>query len=155
MNKERAYTLLGFFLLLWAVIYFFIYYQAMPEQVALHFDGEGKPNGFGSRLQASAIFIIMMVVMLIMHFVKKMDPEMMNMPVKKTKENLPVLYQISKELLSFIIFWCGAFSLFISYQMVQITLGNTPQMSGILFWLLLGGLFLMIGFYILKMRKHQ
>ncbi|KPM48601.1 DUF1648 domain-containing protein [Jiulongibacter sediminis] len=154
MNKEKSYTLLGFFLLLWAVVYFFMYYNAMPERVAMHFDGEGQPNGLGSRLEASAVFIIMAVVMLIMHFVKKMDPEMMNMPVKKTKENLPVLYQISKELLSFIIFWCGAFSLFISYQMVQIALANNSELSDWLFWFLLIGLFIMIGYYILKMRKH-
>ena len=146
--------ILGFLLLIVAVVYYFFHFDLLPERVPIHYDASGNPNGYGSRWSAALFFPIMGAVMLLLHWSGTLDPMMMNYPVTVTQENVNRLHSLSLELLAFITFWMGIFSVYFSW----ITIANStsqeiPELDNYLFWGLMAALFLGIFIYLIKMMK--
>ncbi|MGR3811485.1 DUF1648 domain-containing protein [Jiulongibacter sp. NS-SX5] len=154
-SKEKIFTYTGFALFLLAMAYFLFAFSSLDGKIPVHFNAAGEPDRFGSKTEAIIAFVVFGIVMIVLQAVKNMDPQYMNMPVKKTEENLSRLHTISKELLSFIILWSGVLSIYLSYEMVQIAKGLTSATNQTIFWGLILSLFLGIIYYFLTLRKNQ
>lgn len=154
-SRARFMTIAGFALAILAVLYYAYLLPELPAKVPIHFNGKGKANGYGHKYVSLVLFGFLILIMIVMHFAKRISPELINLPVTKTEENLPRLMAITKELLSFIILWTGGLVLFLALEISGSSKGESLDKDGKIFWILLIGLFVGIGFYLYRLIKAK
>jgi hypothetical protein len=76
-----------FLLLLWGVVAFqcIHYYPLLPETVASHFDGAGRPNGWSSKPEFFGLYIAIAALMSFVFFLfprmlRRFSPSLINIP---------------------------------------------------------------------------
>ena len=126
-NVSFFLKLSSFFLLVFIWVYTMITYGKLPETVPIHFDLDGKADGFGSKNTnwflagiSSAIFILMMYL--------SQNP---NAPVLNIPENLkkdPAISEFVVSILSVLIMFLFAN---INYESIQVSLGKVEGLSHI------------------------
>jgi uncharacterized membrane protein len=84
MSKYQIALLI---LVLVAVVQFTYYYPRLPEMVASHFDGEGRPNGCMPKNEFFKMFavitaLIIGIFLLLPKLIKRVPPSMINLPNK-------------------------------------------------------------------------
>jgi len=111
MDTKRFSLVDGLFFLVWAVplVYLACVYSTLPARVPLHFDGEGRPNRFGSPLEFLWTIVLLQVVSLGLYFLVRFLPEID--PKKKIKYSRQVLAQLSYALVTFL----SALAVFLIY----------------------------------------
>jgi hypothetical protein len=124
----------------------------LPERIVSHFDLAGQPNGWTSKVEFVAIFVLTLFIEVIVwvpiaFLVTTCPPELINIPNKDywvRDNNILQLHKI------FSFWWWGmgciamVFDLYLSLEIIQTNLMKTPVLSNgiwfaaILFTLLLG-----------------
>jgi uncharacterized membrane protein len=107
-TKSRAYLWFILFFLMIPFIYLAYVWNILPEQVPLHFDIHGKPNGFGSPLELLFALLFMAAitlgVTLILTNIHKIDP-------KRANNSIALMRKISL----FLAFFFSGLMVFIVY----------------------------------------
>ena len=145
----------GFVLLVLAAAYYFFHFPELPDRVPIHFDGQGNPNGYGSKLAGAGLFLIIGAVMFLFHSIRKKDPMTLNYPVQVTEKNVKKLHELSMELMSVMILWMGVFCVYYSWMVIYAVSNPLPFYDNYVFWGLLVSLFILLLIYIFKMLKHK
>ena len=76
MKKEKiTRELVLIVLTLLPILYLFVNWNALPESMPIHFDAQGNPNGYGSRM----VYVIMPIgLYFLMLVLPKIDPRKAN-----------------------------------------------------------------------------
>ena len=126
-NISFFLKLSSFFLLVFIWVYTMITYGKLPETVPIHFDLDGKADGFGSKNTnwflagiSSAIFILMMYL--------SQNP---NAPVLNIPENLKKDPAISEFVVSILCVLTMFLFANINYESIQVSLGKVEGLSHI------------------------
>jgi uncharacterized membrane protein len=151
--NERTIEILALLLLLFMVIYSVWQFGLLPEAIPSHFNRKGEADAWGNK---TAVFIVPGIAVftyLLIYFVSKVSPENYNYPVKITEENKAYQYALGKLVLKTINFWCMLLMAFITWGGIQVALGHSGAMNLIILWSLIGGLFVVLGWYIWAAKK--
>jgi len=126
-NISFFLKLSSFFLLVFIWVYTMITYGKLPETVPIHFDLDGKADGFGSKNTnwflagiSSAIFILMMYL--------SQNP---NAPGLNIPENLKKDPAISEFVVSILCVLTMFLFANINYESIQVSLGKVEGLSNI------------------------
>ena len=126
-NVSFFLKLSSFFLLVFIWVYTMITYGKLPETVPIHFDLDGKADGFGSKNTnwflagiSSAIFILMMYL--------SQNP---NAPGLNIPENLKKDPAISEFVVSILCVLTMFLFANINYESIQVSLGKVEGLSHI------------------------
>ncbi len=157
-RKSRVFTIIRFerknnwnfslLLLIFLCLYVVWQYASLPETIPNHFRAcwGGKASVFIG--PGVAIFTC-----LLMYFVGTKSPGNYNYPVKITEENKTYQYALGQLMIKVINFWCMFLMAYITWGMIQTVKGQTGAMNPIVLWGLIGGLFVVLGWYVWAARK--
>jgi uncharacterized membrane protein len=95
---DYAVEFLGLSFMIILILIPVIYYNQLPERIAVHFNAAGIPDGYGSRsalfiLPATGLFVYVLLTVLAGF------PHIYNFPVTITPENAEVQYRLATRLL--------------------------------------------------------
>ncbi|GMA64116.1 SdpI family protein [Alicyclobacillus fastidiosus] len=81
MNKMKSNAIPWWGWIVWLLIAIFgvLVYRHLPNQIATHFNANGQPNSFSSRLKGIiTVPLIMLAIMILWQFVWRIDPKRKN-----------------------------------------------------------------------------
>lgn len=111
-------------------IYVIWLYPTLPETIAIHFDSNGEPNGYGSK---STLFFIPVLVSVLVIFLGVICryPHKFNYMAVITTENAEWQYRKALRLIRYLQFFIPAIFSFIVYKEIK---GAFSQTSKLDFW---------------------
>lgn len=132
MVKSQFDILIDWFnILLWLVylVYVYLHYQHLPDTIPTHFDGNGIPDGFGSK---NTIWILPTIALILLIGMRILSyfPHQLNYWVKITEENAPKQYQFGIQILKFATLYVILLFFYISYTTIKIALNNEINQLG-------------------------
>jgi uncharacterized membrane protein len=77
-KKNLQQHLLAWLIILAPVVYLFIVWNRLPEQVAIHWNAQGEADGFGSRLALAGMAALNAGIYLLLTFLPRIDPRRQN-----------------------------------------------------------------------------
>lgn len=80
------------------------YWPDLPHTIPTHFNGLGKPDGWGGKSSLMGLPIIGLLIYAMMIILSRF-PQIYNFPVAITEENAPAQYQMARTL----VIWLGAY----------------------------------------------
>ena len=151
---DRLLEVLALFLLLGSWIYALLMYPKLPETIAIHFDGQGNPDGYGGKVFFLIEVAVGTALYVLLTFLGR-HPEWFNYPVKVTTDNAPRLYGWALQMMrSLKVVLVGIFAA-IQWQTVQVAIH--PDFSGTSYVIggILVALFGTIFYYLIQLFKYS
>lgn len=136
------------------VIYVLITFPDLPVRVPSHFGADGKPDQWSGPfsivvLPAMSVFVYGMTTFFSRH------PHVANYPVKITIHNARFMYTNATRMLHILnihtVFFLGS----MTYKTIETALGNANGLGEYLMIFYLGSLFLILGFFIVRMYLYR
>lgn len=88
MSSKKLWVLIGI-LLLAGIVMSVLAYPRLSEQMITHWDAQGRPNGYSSRLVGVAILPLMLAILApLLYFIPYIDPLRTNIEAFRTEYNL-------------------------------------------------------------------
>ncbi len=97
-QREKLFDKLTIATLLAMLVVAAIYYPQLPQEIPIHFNGKGEPDGFGNKMTLWLVPLIGLGVSLPMFYLYKI-PHTYNYMTKITPENAAYEYQRAREML--------------------------------------------------------
>ena len=135
-------------IVLWS--YTILNFRKLPEIIPIHFDLEGKPDNHGAKY---FIFLLPFVGSLIYFFLSYNIKEINNYPVEITQENKEIQFLIGmmavKSIIAYVLF------IFFTFQKRIVEIAVLQKDKKIPVMTLIGGLFAIIGFFIILANIYK
>ena len=135
-------------IVLWS--YTILNLKKLPEIIPIHFDLEGKPDNHGAKY---FIFLLPFVGSLIYFFLSYNIKEINNYPVEITQENKEIQFLIGmmavKSIIAYVLF------IFFTFQKRIVEIAVLQKDKKIPVMTLIGGLFAIIGFFIILANIYK
>ena len=135
-------------IVLWG--YTILNFRKLPEIIPIHFDLEGKPDNHGAKY---FIFLLPFVGSLIYFFLSYNIKEINNYPVEITQENKETQFLIGmmavKSIIAYVLF------IFFTFQKRIVEIAVLQKDKKIPVMTLIGGLFAIIGFFIILANIYK
>lgn len=154
-SNEKTIEVLALLLLLFLCIYAAWQFGSLPEIIPNHFNAKGEADGWGNKATVLIGPGIAVFTYLLMYFVGKTSSENYNYPVKITEENKVYQYALGRLMLKVINFWSMLLMAFITWGTIQSAKGQVGAMNPIILWGLIGGLFVVLGWYIWAAKRAE
>lgn len=110
-------------------------YSELPENIAIHFNAQGKADDFGSKMTIWILPGIATLIFVLLYILNKF-PHLHNYMVNITEENALMNYRISTRLLRFINMFCMIIFAVIVYDIIGMSKGSGPKLLNT--WFLIG-----------------
>lgn len=149
---DHILTTLAFAGVAFMMIATVMHYSNLPDQIPIHFNAAGNPDGYGAKSSILLLPILGVIMVVGMNFVAKI-PHSFNYLVTITEENAHYQYQKATRMMRAInAIIAGMFS-YLLWASIQVALGN---------WTGLGSAFLIVSmlllfgtiFYFIKASKN-
>ncbi|WP_339206773.1 DUF1648 domain-containing protein [Paenibacillus sp. FSL K6-3182] len=151
-NLERWHDGISVLLLLSSVIYLIVKWPDLPQTIAIHFNGRGEADGWGSKAALVILPIISFLLFAGLALLRKI-PHEFNYMTTITEQNAPYQYKTSILLLSWIKLEIVALFAYVQWAAIQVASGGASKLG---IWLLPVILVILIGtivFYVMKSKK--
>lgn len=141
-------TVLG----MWIMVLFA--YSKLPEIIPTHFDAAGVANDFGKK---SSIFLLpaIAIVLFACMTVLSMFPHTFNYPVKITENNAFLQYRNVVRMIRCLKLAVVLLFEFIVIQTIRIANGKSDDFSVWFVFLIIGLMFLIMGYFIVNLLKYK
>lgn len=136
------------------VVYVLFTFPDLPVRVPSHFGADGKPDQWSGPysivvLPAMSVFVYGMIT-----FISRV-PHVHNYPVKITADNARFMYSNTTRMLHVLnihtVFFLGS----MTYKTIETALGNANGLGEYSTIFYLGSLFLIFGFFIVRMYRYR
>ena len=151
-KKDLAIIALTVLSVLVNFIIVFYYYPQLPNEIAHHFNGAGKPDSYGNKSFIISLPIIATLLSLFLIALCKI-PESFNYLVEITEENAKLHYTLATKMMRFIALAISLLFLDLTYQTISVGLKIREELSVISVLLFLVLISVVLGVYIAKSRK--
>lgn len=139
MMKRNSIFKIGILISLIPFIFGFIFYDKLPDTMAVHFSDNNTADGFEGKLMALyGIPAFMIVIYIITYYFTLIDP-------RKSNQN--------NTLMNIILLFLPLLSVFVNGTIIYINLGNNINIVDIMNYIL-GILFLLLGNYLPKVKRN-
>ncbi|KAA0549213.1 DUF1648 domain-containing protein [Bacillus sp. BGMRC 2118] len=128
---ERVLNVCSITIIIMTYSYILFMWGELPDTIPTHFNSAGEVDGWGSKWSVLPLPIIATIIFIIFIPLRKY-PHRYNYPVEVTLENAERLYSTSKMMLSVLTTIISVLFLLITYEIIQVGLGN----EGLGNWLL-------------------
>ncbi|KXH80652.1 DUF1648 domain-containing protein [Sporosarcina sp. HYO08] len=149
----KVFDLVALIAYLGSIAYIIVVWSKLPDQVPAHFNALGEVDRWGSKWELILLPIISGFLALFLSFLEK-HPEWHNY-MNLNKNNVEFQYKNSILLINVVKNQCVLLFVSLSYQIVQIALGNADSPGKLLMPFFLFTLFASIVFFIVRSFKHK
>ena len=138
------------------------YYPLLPETVASHFDGTGRPNGWSSKQSFYALYLILAGVMSFVFFVlpkllHRIPASLINIPHREywltPQGKEQALAMLEQEM-----GWFGIAILIVIILTIQFAINANLEADGGMragqMWILVGGFFVFTGIWLVRLYRR-
>ena len=151
-------------LLLWGVVAFqyLHYYPLLPDTMAAHFDGAGRPNGWSSRQAFFGLYLFLAALMSFVFFLfprmlGRFSPSLINIP-NRGYWLAPVRKNRALAMLDEEMGWFGIATLVLMCSAIQLAIQANLSGRGALhsaaMWVLLGGFAAYTVFWLVRIHRR-
>ncbi len=139
---------------LFLVGYPLLKYGNLPAEIPIHFRIDGTPDRYGSKAEIWILPIIGILLTALLRWLATM-PHYFNYSVKITANNAADQYQIAARLVKIIAVIIVIAFAYITYGIIQAVEGEGNGLSSWFLPVLLGALFITIGYYLSQSFKKE
>ena len=129
---EKLWDYIGCGIFMLSILYIFIMWSEIPEEVPGHFNGAGEVDRWGTKIELFILPFIGVFLWVLLSLLEK-APHMHNYPARLNENNVKVFYLNSRKTLNEIKNLCLIIFAVISFQMVRIAIGEIETIG---WWLL-------------------
>ena len=119
LTINAALTLVGLSFVLAAV-----FIPSLPDQVAVHFDGSGRPDRVGSRYELIALPILQSIVVGIFWAIRFTHPDFYNFPPARNAEHRARMVQNTRSMMATLSLVVSAFMTWLGYSLLRVGQGG-------------------------------
>lgn len=152
---DRILNLLMLILVVLHIVYVAVAFKGLPETIATHFNWQGIADGWGSKFYLWLLPGVSLITYISLTILSKY-PHIFNYLVKITEENAERQYKTAVQMIQYTNLIVLILFFYISYMSISSSTVNTnAQSANYTIYFIIGGLFVLIGFYILKAFKYK
>ena len=129
---EKLWDYIGCGIFMLSILYIFIMWSEIPEEVPGHFNGAGEVDRWGTKIELFILPFIGVFLWILLSLLEK-APHMHNYPARLNENNVKAFYLNSRKTLNEIKNLCLIIFAVISFQMVRIAIGEIETIG---WWLL-------------------
>lgn len=129
---EKLWDYIGCGIFMLSILYIFIMWGKIPEEVPGHFNGAGEVDRWGTKIELFILPFIGVFLWILLSLLEK-APHMHNFPARLNENNVKAFYLNSRKTLNEIKNLCLIIFAVISFQMVRIAIGEVETIG---WWLL-------------------
>jgi len=129
---EKLWDYIGCGIFMLSILYIFIMWGEIPEEVPRHFNGAGEVDRWGTKIELFILPFIGVFLWILLSLLEK-APHMHNYPARLNENNVKAFYLNSRKTLNEIKNLCLIIFAVISFQMVRIAIGEVETIG---WWLL-------------------
>lgn len=126
--SERVWNIIGAALFIASVIYIFLKWGSLPNEVPAHFDGAGVVDRYGSKFELFILPLVGVFTWVLLEVLER-KPHVHNYPARLNEFNAEAFYRSSRKLLNMVKNSCLLIFAFISIQTVRIGLGEITSLG--------------------------
>ncbi|MEK5233720.1 DUF1648 domain-containing protein [Lysinibacillus sp. FSL K6-0232] len=127
-KSEKVWDYIGGVFFILSIFYIMVVWTKLPDKIPGHFNGLGEVDRWGSKLELLILPCIGGALWLFMTLLEKV-PHMHNYPARLNEKNVKAFYINSRKILNEVKNLCLILFAFISFQMVQIGLGEATSLG--------------------------
>ncbi|MGO4547308.1 DUF1648 domain-containing protein [Paenibacillus sp. 2TAB23] len=149
---ERSHDAIAILLLVLSFSYFIIKWADLPQTIAIHFNGSGEADGWGSKAVLLLLPVLLLVIFIGLSLLRKI-PHQFNYIAVITDQNALHHYKNAIILLSWVKLEIVLIFSYLQWAVIQNALGES---SGIGLWQLPAAFLILLGtilYYVMKLRK--
>lgn len=151
-TTERIWNVVGILLFTASIIYIIVSFGSLPDKIPAHFNGAGEVDRYGSKFELLVLPSIGLILWVFLEIVER-KPHIHNYPSRLNETNVEAFYMISRKMLNVIKNLCLLLFAYISFETVQIGLGEAESISNWLLPIIIVGMFVPMVYGILQQRK--
>ena len=125
---EKIWDYIGGGLFVLSILYIFVMWGKLPEEIPGHFNGAGEVDRWGSKIELLILPFIGLFLWILLGLLEK-APHMHNYPARLNESNVEAFYLNSRKILNEIKNLCLLIFTAISFQMVRIALGEAESLG--------------------------
>ncbi|MGE7690859.1 DUF1648 domain-containing protein [Lysinibacillus sp. NPDC097214] len=125
---EKIWDYIGGGLFVLSILYTFVMWGKLPEEIPAHFNGAGEVDRWGSKIE---LFILPLIGIFLWIFLAVLErvPHTHNYPARLNESNVEAFYLNSRKILNEVKNLCLILFAAISFQMVRIALGEAESIG--------------------------
>lgn len=151
-NLEKFHDSIAILIIFLSFSYLLTKWSVIPSTIAIHFNGNGEADGWGSKLTLFILPILMLLIYIGLTFLRNF-PHQFNYMTKITELNANYLYKNAIHLLSWFKLEIVALIAYMQWSMIQETSGHSSYLG---IWQFLIALAILIGtviYYVIQQAK--
>ncbi|MEQ6354719.1 DUF1648 domain-containing protein [Lysinibacillus sp. M3] len=125
---EKIWDYIGGGLFVLSILYIFVMWGKLPEEIPGHFNGAGEVDRWGSKIELFILPFIGLFLWIFLGFLEKV-PHTHNYPARLNESNVEAFYLNSRKGLNETKNLCLILFAAISFQMIRIALGETENIG--------------------------
>jgi len=125
---EKIWDYIGGGLFVLSILYIFVMWGKLPEEIPAHFNGAGEVDRWGSKIELFILPLIGIFLWILLGLLEK-APHMHNYPARLNESNVEAFYLNSRKGLNETKNLCLILFAAISFQMIRIALGETENIG--------------------------
>ncbi|PJO41104.1 DUF1648 domain-containing protein [Lysinibacillus xylanilyticus] len=125
---EKTWDYIGGGLFVLSILYIFVMWGKLPEEIPGHFNGAGEVDRWGSKIELLILPFIGLFLWILLGLLEK-APYMHNYPARLNESNVEAFYLNSRKGLNEIKNLCLILFAAISFQMIRIALGEAENIG--------------------------
>jgi len=146
---DKAVERTGWLMLLAVWVLTITSYSNLPETIPTHFNGEGKADGFGSRINILALPLVATILFVGMTIVNKF-PYIFNYPTKITEENAFRQYSHATRMIRYLKLILVVFFGLIAFKTIESAQGQSFAPGAWPLQLTMGLIFIPLTYFLIK-----
>ncbi|MFC9540409.1 DUF1648 domain-containing protein [Lysinibacillus sp. NPDC056959] len=125
---EKIWDYIGGGLFVLSILYIFVMWGKLPEEIPAHFNGAGEVDRWGSKIELFILPFIGLFLCIFLGFLERV-PHTHNYPARLNESNVEAFYLNSRKILNEVKNLCLILFAAISFQMVRIALGEVENLG--------------------------
>jgi len=125
---EKIWDYIGGGLFVLSILYIFVMWGKLPEEIPGHFNGAGEVDRWGSKIELLILPFIGLFLWILLGLLEK-APHMHNYPARLNESNVEAFYLNSRKGLNETKNLCLILFAAISFQMIRIALGEAENIG--------------------------
>lgn len=152
--SEKIYWILSYVAVALTAGMILFHWNELPEQVAMHFNAQGAPDRFGAKSELFILPVISGLLILLMRWMSG-NKSIMKINPHKMGARTPRELNLSRRMISQIALYCSILLGYTTYLSMAVSVGKQQGLGSSFILFTIGGLLLIMMYYLWQLFRLQ